>query len=69
MCELGVHRDGCRFQGQTGSYNAIYAPTATSDNVHIVGNEFYDLNTAGNGCGILGVEAGGLSFSGWQIRN
>ena len=55
---------GCRFQGQTGSYNAIYAPTAMFDNVHIVGNEFYYLNTAGNGCGILGVEAGGLSFSG-----
>lgn len=60
---------GCRFQGQTASYNAIYSPVCNSDNVHILGNEFYYLNTATNGCGILGVEAGGLSYSGWQVKN
>jgi len=28
----------CRFQGQTGSYYAIYSPVCNSDNVHIIGN-------------------------------
>lgn len=58
---------GCRFQGQTASYNAIYSPSENSDNVHIFGCEFYYMNTTTYGCAILGVEAGGLSYSGWQI--
>jgi len=60
---------GNRFQGQTGSYNAIYSPVCNSDNVHIMGNEFYYMNTATSGAAILGVEAGGLSYSGWQIKD
>ena len=60
---------GCRFQGQTASYQAIYSPVCNSDNVHILGNEFYYLNTATTGCAILGLTAGGLSYSGWQIRD
>lgn len=60
---------GCRFQGQTGSYNAIYSPVCNSDNVHIIGCEFLYMNTATSGCAILGVEADGLSYSGWVIEN
>jgi hypothetical protein len=60
---------GCRFHGQTGSYAAIYSPVCDSDNVHILGCEFYYLNTATNGIAIFGVEAGGLSYSGWTIEN
>lgn len=60
---------GCRFQGQTASYNAIWSPVCNSDNVHIIGNEFYYMNTETYGAAILGVEAGGLSYSGWQIKN
>jgi hypothetical protein len=59
----------CRFQGQTGSYTAIYSPVADSDNVRILDCEFLYMNTATNGCAILGVEAGGLSYSGWRIEN
>jgi len=57
----------CRFQGQTGSYNAIYSPVCNSDNVRIINNDFEYFNTATNGAAILGVEAGGLSYSDWQI--
>lgn len=59
---------GCRFQGQTGSYTAIYSPVCDSDNVHIVDCEFFYMNTATNGIAILGAEAGGLSYSGWTIE-
>lgn len=59
---------GNRFQGKTGSYEAIYSPVCNSDNVHIIGNEFYYMNTGTYGAAILGVEAGGLSYSGWQIH-
>jgi hypothetical protein len=59
----------CRFQGQAGSYTAIYSPTCDSDNVVIEGNEFLYMNTSGHGQAILGVEAGGLSYSGWVIKN
>jgi len=58
----------CRFQGKTGSYYAIYSPVCDSDNVVIEDNEFIYMNTATNGTAILGVEAGGLSYSGWVIR-
>ena len=58
-----------RFQGQTGSYNAIYSPVCNSDNVKIIGNNFEYMNTLTNGAAILGVEAGGLSYSNWQIKN
>lgn len=57
-----------RFQGQTGSYNAIYSPVCNSDNVIIEYNDFEYMNTATNGAAILGVEAGGLSYSDWIIR-
>lgn len=60
---------GNRFQGKTGSQAAIYSPVCNSDNVHIVGNEFYYLNTATYGAAIKGVEAGGLSYSGWLIKD
>lgn len=59
---------GNRFQGQTASYYAIYSPVCNSDNVHVIGNEFYYMNTATYGCAILGLEAGNLSYSGWQIK-
>jgi hypothetical protein len=58
---------GNRFQGQTGSYNAIYSPVCNSDNVTIAGNDFEYFNTATYGAAILGVEAGGLSYSNWQL--
>lgn len=58
----------CRFQGQTASHNAIYSPVCNSDNVRIWDNEFQYMNTATNGAAILGVEAGGLSYSAWDIR-
>lgn len=58
---------GCQFQGRTGSYYAIYSPVCNSDNVHIIGNEFRYLNTSTYGTAILGVEAGGLNYSGWRI--
>jgi len=57
----------CRFQGKTSSYNAIYSPVCNSDNVEISDCEFIYLNTATHGAAILGVEAGGLSYSGWKI--
>ena len=59
----------CRFQGRVGSYAAIYSPVCDSDNVHILNNEFYYMNTATNGIAISGVEAGGLSYSGWKISD
>jgi hypothetical protein len=59
----------CRFQGQAGSYYGIYSPVCNSDNVHILGCEFMYFNTATEGCAIKGVEAGGLSYSGWHIEN
>ena len=58
-----------RFQGQTGSQIAIHSPVCDSDNVWICGNEFAYLNTATYGTAILGVEAGGLNYSGWRIRD
>lgn len=64
-----AHIHNNRFQGQTGSYNAIYSPVCNSDNVLIENNEFRYMNTATNGAAILGVEAGGLSYSAWKIIN
>ena len=58
---------GCRFQGQTGSYAAIYSPVCNSDNVEVIGCEFVYMNTTTYGAAILGVEAGGLSYSAWKI--
>ena len=58
---------GCRFQGQTASYQAIYSPVCNSDNVEISDCEFQYLNTATYGAAILGIEAGGLSYSAWKI--
>lgn len=60
---------GCRFQGRTGSYAAIYSPVCDSDNVEIDGNEFIYLNTATHGIAIFGVEAAGWAYSGWKITN
>jgi hypothetical protein len=59
---------GCRFQGKATSYYAIYSPVCNSDNVTIEGCEFIYMNTATYGAAILGVEAGGLSYSAWKIR-
>lgn len=64
-----AHIHSNRFQGQTGSYNAIYSPVCNSDNVVIENNVFAYMNTLTNGAAILGVEAGGLSYSLWQIKN
>jgi hypothetical protein len=57
----------CIFRGQTGSYTAIYSPVCDSDNVILENCQFAYFNTATNGIAILGVEAGGLSYSGWKI--
>jgi hypothetical protein len=64
---LNVH--DCRFQGQIGSHAAIYSPVCDSDNVRIENCQFYYMNTATYGIAILGVEAGGLSYSGWVVKN
>jgi hypothetical protein len=64
-----AHIYGNQFQGQTGSYNAIYSPVCNSDNVTIENNLFIYFNTSTYGAAILGVEAGGLSYSGWEILN
>ena len=60
---------GNRFQGTTGAYYAIYSPTVGADNVHVIGNEFMYFNTATYGSAIRGVNAGGVNYSGWQIRD
>ena len=60
---------GNRFQGQTGSYNAIYSPVANSDNVSVIDNDFEYMNTATSGCAILGVAAGGQTYGTWKIQN
>lgn len=57
-----------RFQGQTGSYYAIYSPVCNSDNVTIANNDFEYMNTASHGSGIYCIEAGGLSYSDWVIK-
>lgn len=59
----------CRFQGKTASHNAIYSAVADSDNVKILNNQFHYMNTATSGAAILGLEAGGLSYSAWEIIN
>lgn len=59
----------CRFQGATGSYYAIYSPVCSSDNVTIENNDFEYMNTASVGAGIYCLEAGGLSYSDWIIKN
>jgi hypothetical protein len=61
---------GNRFQGKLSSYMAIYSPVCNSDNVEIDDNEFIYMNTITgvDGSAILGVEAGGLSYSAWKIR-
>lgn len=58
-----------RFQGQTGSYYAIYSAVCNSDNVIIENNDFEYMNTASHGAGIWALEAGGLSYSDWQVKN
>jgi hypothetical protein len=60
---------GCRFQGKATSYYAIYSPVCDSDNVTIEDCEFIYMNTATYGAAILGVEAGGLSYNSWKIKN
>ena len=59
---------GCRFQGKAASHKAIYSPVCNSDNIRIEGCEFIYMNTVTHGVAILGVEAGGLSYSGWKIE-
>jgi len=64
---LWVH--DCIFRGQTGSHVGIYSAVCDSDNVTIENCQFLYFNTATYGCAILGVEAGGLNYSGWRILN
>ena len=59
----------CRFQGQAGSYAAIYSASDTSDNVVIDGCEFVYMNTATNGYAIQAVETLSVAYSAWQIKN
>lgn len=59
----------CRFQGKTGSQAAIYSAASTSDNAHIHDNEFFYMNTATYGAGIVGADAGGSAYSGWVIED
>ena len=70
---LGVGSDysiirNCRFQGRTGSYNAIYGVTPVG-NIVIEGCEFIYMNTATHGHAIYMPAATGLACSSWQIRN
>lgn len=58
----------CRFQGYTGSYHGITAPTVGADNVRIINCDFMYFNTATNGAGIRCVNAGGFQYSGWVIE-
>jgi hypothetical protein len=60
-----------RFQGQAGSYFAIYSPVVGADNVKIVGNKFMYMNnvTTVYGTAIKGVSTGGFAYSGWDIEN
>ena len=53
---------GCRFQGQAGSYKAIYAD-ANLSNVVIAYNEFIYMNTATYGCAIYSANLAGA----WRI--
>lgn len=55
---------GCRFQGQVGSYKAIYAD-ANLSNVVIDNNEFIYMNTLTYGCAIYSVNLAGA----WRILN
>lgn len=64
-----AHIHGNRFQGTTSSYYAIYSAVCNSDNVIIENNDFEYLNTATEGSAIYCIEAGGLSYSAWQIKN
>ena len=61
---------GNRFQGKTGSFVAIYSPVCNSDNVEISDNEFIYMNnvTTVSGKCILGIAAGGLTYSAGKIK-
>jgi hypothetical protein len=66
-----THFVGCRFQGQAGSYRAVYSPICLSDSVTFDSCEFIYLNniTTVYGTAVEGVVAGGLNYSGWKFRN
>ncbi|MFA5429838.1 MAG: hypothetical protein WC329_01610 [Candidatus Omnitrophota bacterium] len=53
----------CRFQGQAGSYKAIYA-AANLSNIKILDNEFLYMNTATYGCAIYSASLAGA----WIIK-
>jgi hypothetical protein len=57
----------CRFQGKAGSRFAIYTDGAQS-NVHIVGNEFWYMNTLTYGHAIYGTGYADGEPSGWIIE-
>jgi hypothetical protein len=57
----------CRFQGQTGSYNAIYSATPGSDNVTIANNQFIYMNTTTYGAGVYGIDVAGSTYSAWRV--
>jgi hypothetical protein len=63
----GTQFVNCRFQGRVGTMAAIYSAAATTDDVDIIGCEFVYWNTATYGTAILGIQAGGLAYSGWRI--
>lgn len=58
----------CRFQGRTGSWNAIYGLVPVS-NIVIEGCEFLYLNTADHGKAIYMPASAGVACSTWQIKN
>jgi hypothetical protein len=58
----------CRFQGRTGSYNAIYGLVPVG-NIVIDDNQFLYMNTAGNGKAIYMPASAGVACSAWEITN
>ena len=59
---------GCRFQGRTGSHNAIYGLVPVG-NIVIEGNEFIYMNTHTSGKAIYMPASAGVACSAWQIKN
>lgn len=63
----GLELVNCRFNGSTGSYYAINS-NGSSDNVKIIGCEFFYLNTATHGHAIRGhTYTADVIHSGWLI--
>ena len=56
----------CRFQGKAGSWYAILSD-GNQDNVHILNNEFFYMNTPTYGTAIKGAVTAGVNATGWVI--